>query len=201
MTAQARFDLDDITAAILAGGEGRRVNGCDKGLLPLAGKPLIAHVVAVLQPQANSLLISANRHSKEYGVFGRVVEDLVTGFHGPLAGIASALEQCRTNWLLTVPVDGPDLPIDLAHRLHAAVANADIAGAVVHDGVRREPLFALYQRKLASKAVDAVRRDMAVWRWQDEEGVVEIDFSDVPHAFVNLNTLGAFRDWERRHDL
>jgi molybdopterin-guanine dinucleotide biosynthesis protein A len=200
MTNLARSDSADITAVILAGGQGRRVNGQDKGLLPLAGKSLIAHVVAAVQPQVRSLLISANRHHDEYAAFGRVIHDAGAGFHGPLAGIAAALAQCDTPWLLTVPVDGPDAPHDLAHRLHGAAAQAGVAAAVVHDGVRREPLFALYRCTLASSAAAALSEDLAVWRWQDEQGVVEVDFSDAAQAFVNLNTLQAFRDWEQRHD-
>ncbi len=39
------FDPGLITAAILAGGEGSRMQGRDKGLIELAGRPLVAHVV------------------------------------------------------------------------------------------------------------------------------------------------------------
>ena len=50
MAAVDPFNPAEVTAAILAGGEGRRVDGQDKGLLPLAGKPLIAHVAAACGP-------------------------------------------------------------------------------------------------------------------------------------------------------
>ncbi|MHB8678709.1 MAG: NTP transferase domain-containing protein, partial [Rudaea sp.] len=40
------FDPAAITAAILAGGEGRRVGGADKGLMLLDGNPLVTHVLA-----------------------------------------------------------------------------------------------------------------------------------------------------------
>ncbi|MFP4304819.1 MAG: NTP transferase domain-containing protein, partial [Rhodosalinus sp.] len=45
---------------ILAGGRATRMGGADKPLLDLAGRPLIAHVIARLGPQCAGLAISAN---------------------------------------------------------------------------------------------------------------------------------------------
>src|SRR6516225_5087721 len=99
----------EIAAAILAGGESKRMGGQDKGLVALASKPLIAHVCVALREQAGVILVCANRNHSEYSRYGEVVADAMPGFKGPLAGIAAALAQCKTAWLLTVPVDGPDL--------------------------------------------------------------------------------------------
>ena len=199
MAAVDQFNHAEVTAAILAGGEGRRVDGHDKGLLPLAGKPLIAHIAAALSGQANTLLICTSRHERDYAVFGRVVHDATSGFRGPLAGIATALAHCTTPWLLTVPVDGPNLPAGLALRLHLAALAGNAKAAVANDGTRSQPLFALYRRALAASAANALARDLPAWRWQEKIGAVQADFSDLPQAFANLNTLDEFRDWERRH--
>ncbi|TLY52220.1 MAG: molybdenum cofactor guanylyltransferase [Gammaproteobacteria bacterium] len=189
----------EITAAILAGGAGTRVESRDKGLLPLLDRPLIAHVAAALRSQATTILVCANRNQNEYAWFGEVVADAVAGFKGPLAGIAAALARCKTPWLLTVPVDSPDLSHDFATRLADAAISAGAEASVAHDGVRRQPLFALYHSTLAASAADALARDLAPWRWQKEIGAVEVDFSAEPQAFANLNTLEEFREWERRH--
>ena len=188
-----------LAAAILAGGEGRRVGGSDKGLLPLAGRPLIERVVGVLKPQVGSILICANRHAGEYARFGRVLADARPGFHGPLAGIANALVHSAADWLLTVPVDAPSPPCDLAARLHAAAMAARADAAVAHDGERRQPLFALYRNGVAQAAAHALEGDLPVYRWQDGIGAVEVDFSGRAQCFANLNTLEEFRDWETRH--
>jgi molybdopterin-guanine dinucleotide biosynthesis protein A len=189
----------EFTAAILAGGEGRRVGGSDKGLLILHGKPLIERVAGALRPQVGAILICANRHADEYARFGSVIADAVSGFHGPLAGIASALAQSPSTWLLTVPVDAPDPPRDLAQRLHAAAIAARADAAVAHDGAYRQPLFALYRRHLAPRAAAALADDLPVYRWQDMIGAVEVDFSAQAPSFANLNTLDEIRDWERNH--
>ena len=190
----AAFDPATITAAILAGGAGSRLDGRDKGLQPLAGQPLAAHAIAALRGQADSLLICANRNIERYAEFARVCPDRSAGFAGPLAAIAAALAICETQWLLTVPVDCPQPPTDLARRLHAYVGDAP---ASVARGVRREPLFALYRRELAADATAALERDEPVWRWQDRIGAIEVGFPG--EAFVNLNTGGDFRRWEQQH--
>ena len=200
MPAGDLLDGADVTAAILAGGAGTRVAGRDKGLLPLAGRPLIAHVRARLDGQVGKIVICANRNAPEYARFGEVVADAEPGFRGPLAGIAAALERCATDWLLTVPVDGPRLPLDLADRLHAALVRAVPAKvAALHDGVRRDPLVALYHRDAAASARAALQRNSPVWRWQDEIGVAEADFSDCAGELTNLNSADDFREWERLH--
>jgi molybdenum cofactor guanylyltransferase len=190
----AAFDPDMITAAILAGGAGSRLHGRDKGLEPLAAKPLIAHVVDALSGQANTLLICANRNLERYAEFAPVCPDAAATYGGPLAGIAAALARCETVWLLTVPVDCPQPPPDLACRLHAQVAEAR---ACVARGARREPLFALYRRELATDAAAALARDEPVWRWQETIGAIEVDFPG--ETFVNLNTPDDFRRWEQQH--
>lgn len=188
------FDPANVTAAVLAGGAGSRLGGRDKGLHLLVGIPLIAHVSQALSAQVGTILLCINRNPEAYAAYGATCVDKVTGFRGPLAGIASALDACRTQWLLTVPVDCPCPPADLARRLHAAALPG--AAAVAHDGVRREPLFALYSRRVAAEARAALQRDLPVWRWQDEIGAIEVDFAPSAGAFVNLNTAEEFRAWE-----
>lgn len=188
------FDSTTITAAILAGGAGSRLDGRDKGFEPLAGKPLIAHVVAALRGQARTLLICANRNVERYAEFAPVCSDRVAGFAGPLAGIAAALAACATDWLVTVPVDCPQPPADLARRLYMRAIDAR---ARVAHGAQREPLFALYAKELAGDAAAVLVRNEPVWRWQEHIGAIEVEFPG--ESFVNLNTPDDFRRWEQQH--
>ncbi len=199
MAASDKFNPADITAAILAGGKGKRLGGRDKGLECLAGKRLIEHVIAGVHPQIGNLLICINRNNALYGTYAAICTDRAEGFLGPVAGIAAALAACRTEWLLTVPVDCPAPPADLAQRLYRNAYAAQAKLAVVHDGTRRQPLFAIYRHELAADAASALKSDLSVWRWQDECGAVEVDFSDVTQAFLNLNTEKDFRRWEKRN--
>lgn len=73
---------NSIAGLILAGGQGRRVNEADKGLLLWRGKPLVAHVAQRLAPQVSQLIVSANRHIATYAAFGQVVSMISSLVHG-----------------------------------------------------------------------------------------------------------------------
>ena len=138
-----------ITGVVLAGGRGRRMGGVDKGLMPLAGRPAVAHVLDRLAPQVDRLLINANRNRAAYAAYGHpVIADRTGDFAGPLAGMAAALAVAETELVLTVPCDTPWLPADLAARLHAARARDAAAIATVADGATTHPVFALLPRGL-----------------------------------------------------
>lgn len=195
---------DVVTFAILAGGAATRLAGRDKGLERLCGRPLIAWVIDAITIMDHSLdtdstaiiaprlLIMANRHQDEYASYAPVFADRVPGFRGPLAGISSALIACETKWLLTVPVDNPDPPRDLAIRLLRATMEGDPCCVVAHDGSRRQPLFAIYRNELAAAAAAGVAASQGVWFWQDVIGARELDFSDRRLQFENLNTREDF---------
>jgi len=117
-----------IKALILAGGNATRFGGGDKGLAELAGKSLIAHIIAALGPL--ELAISANGDPARFGAFGLpVLPDGEFAGCGPLAGIAAGLAWAHDcDALITVPCDTPYLPADLATRLLPAPAYAYAAG-------------------------------------------------------------------------
>lgn len=190
---------EQITGLILAGGRARRMGGQDKGLIPLAGRPLIAWVIAALQPQVGRILISANRNQAAYAAFGHpvigdeAVGEALAGFQGPLAGIAAALSVAETPWLLTLPCDAPLPPVDLAARLAAALVHGGSARAtsdlaVAWDGARIQPVHALLSRSLLPDLLTflaAGERRLETWQARHHPAIA--DFSDCPQAFLNLN--------------
>lgn len=118
-----------ITGLILAGGAARRMQaahpGADKGLLPLAGRPLACWLIDNLKPQVDGLLISANRHLDDYRRLGLpVLTDRFPQLPGPLAGIHAALGVCPTPWLAVAACDTPFLPADWVARLRNALQAA-----------------------------------------------------------------------------
>jgi molybdopterin-guanine dinucleotide biosynthesis protein A len=109
-----------IAGLILAGGQGSRLGGVDKAFLPLAGKPLLAHALAVLAPQTDMMAISANGDPARFAAYGLpVLADMHEG-RGPLAGIAAGLAWAAgvgADYLASLPVDTPFAPADLVGRL------------------------------------------------------------------------------------
>ena len=191
-----------LTVAILAGGAASRLGGRDKGLELLAGKPIIEWVVRAGPREAERVVV-ANRNLDEYARYGRVTTDAQAGFRGPLAGVAGALAAATTPRVMTLPVDCPEPPRDLAKRLATALDASGASAAVAHDGERRQPLFALYRAELAEAAAVAAKAGKGVWEWQDSIGAVEVDFADERRQFHNLNTpeeFAAYADALRSRD-
>lgn len=187
--AGARQLRDRVTGLVLAGGVARRMGGDDKGLTNLAGRPMIEHVLDVLRPQVGSVLISANRNLDRYAGYGcPVVADTLPGYAGPLAGVASALQQLATEYLLTVPCDAPFLAPNLASRLHAACVAAGAEAAVASDGRHVQPVFLLLSAGVAP-SLQAYLDDggRKVEGWLATLRVARADFSDAPDCFVNVN--------------
>ncbi|MGE4532804.1 molybdenum cofactor guanylyltransferase MobA [Halomonas sp.] len=187
----------DLTGLILAGGQGRRMGGVDKGLVPFAGRPLVAHVRERLAGRVGELLVNANRSQDAYAAYAdRVIEDAEGGYQGPLMGIYSGLRAARTPWLLVVPCDTPALPADLVTRLVAAIGDADIA--VAGDGERLHPVVALIRTALADDLAAALAEgERKIDRWYARHAWVRVDFSAGPAAFANLNTDDEKRRLER----
>ncbi len=190
----------NITALILAGGRGSRMGHVDKGLQPFDGKPMVAHVIERLAPQADAILINANQNAGRYAEFGyRVVPDLIEGFAGPLAGIERGLAEAPGDLLVTAPCDSPFLPRDLVARLLAAMTAANAQLAVAKTGDQLHPVFSLMRRDvLPSLRAFLESGGRKIDRWYEHLAVVEVAFDDEEDAFRNINTLAELAQYERR---
>ena len=190
----------NIQGHILAGGRANRMQGEDKGLLELNGKPLVAFVIERLRSQVTTICISANRHMDQYQRYGwPVIVDSLEGFLGPLAGIHSALLTCHTEWLLTVPVDCPFLPEDLVTRLSQAVTSTQRPLAVVHDGIGLQPTFCLLHKSLANNLQQYLEQGgRKTGEWLRQHNPALADYSDNPDAFININSPAELELSEKR---
>lgn len=184
------IDKQTVTAVVLAGGRGKRLGGKDKGLIPFEGKPLIEYILAAISPQADAVIINANRNQARYADFGYpVISDDMADFQGPLAGFAAALSACNTDYIVTLPCDGPYVPADLVTRLAAAREANHAEIAVAHDGQRMQPVYALIPRSLlASLQGFLAAGDRKIDLWYARHDTALADFSDVTETFFNINT-------------
>ena len=181
---------EHITAVILAGGRGRRMAGADKGLLSLQGRPLICHVIAAIQPQVVTMIISANRHEPQYAALGfSVVSDRDGNFSGPLAGIARAFEDLNSPYLLVVPCDTPFLPAQLAERLAQALMADDAQAAIARSAAHLQPLCVLLSREVERDLQNfRASGGVKVQEWLHRLRHVVVDFPERSLAFYNINT-------------
>lgn len=181
-----------VTALILAGGKGRRMQGQDKGLLELAGRPLISHVIERVRPQVQAVMVSANRNQEQYLALADTVlgDDPQLGeqFAGPLAGVLSGLEVATTAYVLVLPCDTPCLPENLLPVLLEEIRRNQADITYVHDGERDQHLLMLLRRQLAPVLRQwLLAGGRAVHEWIATQRYCVARFND-PGSFINLNT-------------
>jgi molybdopterin-guanine dinucleotide biosynthesis protein A len=180
--------MDVVSAIVLAGGQGRRMGGVDKGLVLLRGRPMVAWVLERLAPQTGEIVINANQNLEAYGAFGyRVVPDEIGGFAGPLAGLHAGLSAVTWELAVTAPCDSPFLPLDLVARLQAALGEHDLA--VAKTGDQPHPVFSLVRRSVrAHLGAFLAGGGRKIDAWYASLKVVEVPFDDEADAFRNINT-------------
>jgi len=166
------------------------MGGHDKGLVEIAGRPMIEYVLDSLRPQVGAVMINANRNAGFYARYGvPVIADALAGFHGPLAGMASGMQAADTTMIITVPCDSPFVPVDLVQRLANAKQHANAKIAVAHNGERMQPVFALLDTELLDSLQQFLARgERKIDRWFAEHHATSVDFSDRPDTFINVNT-------------
>jgi molybdopterin-guanine dinucleotide biosynthesis protein A len=192
----------ELSGLILAGGRASRMGGNDKGLLTLDKRPLIARVIRRLSPQVNHLVVSANRNLHAYQQFGfEVLKDDYDDYRGPLAGMLKGLSFADSEYLLTVPCDGPFLPLDLGSRLLRAATEKNALAAIAFDGQFKQPAFNLIHKKLLDKLSLALANNQhKLGKWLMDNHAISVDFSDQADAFLNINTLEELARLEAEFD-
>lgn len=193
----------DLTGLVLAGGQGRRM-GQEKGLTLWQGRPLAQHALERLRPQVCAVALNVNRHLEDYAEWGAPMwgDPQPGALQGPLAGMLTGLQNMTTEWLLTVPCDAPQFPLDLAQKLCQALsANpphtrrrtlaalaCTAALEPTQNAAQNHPVFALIHRDLApSLAQFLAQGERQVGLWLSQQQALPVWFDD-PQAFANLNT-------------
>ena len=190
--------MNNVTGLILAGGQGRRMGGVDKGLQPFRGKRLIDHAFERLAPQVDGVIINANQHEEAYRTLGvRVVCDAIGGYAGPLAGLHAGLSVSRRPYLASVPCDSPFLPEDLVARLYAGIEHSGAELAVARTGKWLQPVFCLVRSSVLDHLTDFLEGGgRKVDAWHATLRVCEVAFDDEEDAFSNINTSDELKAFE-----
>lgn len=183
-----------ITALILAGGKGQRMNFQDKGWVSYRDKPLIQHAIDIVIPQVDNIVISYNQNEARYaGLPYPGSTDIIPGYPGPLMGILSCKKLISTPLFFVMPCDMPDLPLDIVSQLYSKIGGHDLA--VAHDGDRLQPLIFLAKRQLIDSIEYYLEKgDHSVKGWVDSVDNVVVDLAGQHAAFRNLNALSQLQD-------
>ena len=174
-----------ITAILLAGGKGSRMNYRDKAWVNFEGRPLLEHVIDHIKFDVDQILISRNNINPEYDTLPHLsVYDESPGHLGPLAGIISCSRIAKYHNTLVLPCDVPVLPSDLVTRLRRALAKKELVVASSAGSI--QPLIFMAKITRLSSIDDYLSSGNRSARgWLESEKFTEINFEGF--NFENIN--------------
>jgi molybdopterin-guanine dinucleotide biosynthesis protein A len=197
-----------IAGFILAGGESSRM-GVDKGLLEIAGVPMIARAARLVESVVGSPVVVVGTPEKYRELRLRAIADDWPGC-GPLGGIATALAASDAEWNLIVACDLPYLTREwlqyLLQRARDSAEEAVVARNLTPANRRgAEPLCAMYHRGSEPELRRALQRGVrkvtdglaelrvemiepAKWKGFDSDGLL----------FKNVNTPADYEEAKAR---
>ena len=139
--------MAEIHGYILAGGMSQRF-GTDKARVCLNGEQLIERAVRFLDELGLPITIVANHKERFSDLEQDVIEDQPPG-HGPLGGLAAALEHCPPSaWAFLICCDLKTLSPTWLEVLRAELSSS--VDAVAFRGQAWQPFVALYNPALLS---------------------------------------------------
>lgn len=192
-------------AFILVGGEGRRLGGCDKGLIEVDGSPIIQRVVTLLLGRCAQITLLgppketrgyAERRAKYLSAIpsealsaGRVSWSPDIDSHlgpGALRALQSAFHYAQRPWLWVVAADLPLLGerelIDLTH----AISPTQLAHLYEMNG-RLQPLVSLWSAA-ARVELDSLWQSPTSLQSLRGAAWVKVSTPARPASLMNLNT-------------
>lgn len=184
-----------VTAIVLAGGRGSRMEHRDKAWVNYNGKPLLLHVIDAIEDSVDDILISSGRRHPSYATIPwQQVADDDAHFLGPLSGIVSTVPLVESEFTLVVPCDIPNLPNDIVKVLARGIGHHDIC--TIHDGERLQQLVFLARTNvLQSSIADYLsegKRSVFGWLESLDHSVVKLPES--AEKFRNINELAQLAD-------
>jgi molybdenum cofactor guanylyltransferase len=172
-----------VVGVLLAGGKSSRMGGGDKCLLPLAGKPMLTHIIERLRPQVSDLVLNANGDVSRFAPFGlTMVMDRLGGQAGPLAGVHAGMGWAIANrpesrFVITAATDTPFFPTDLVARFLASLEGGKPKLLVARSEEGVHPIFGLWPVSLLTSIETSLAGGMRkVQAWIREHQAEEIFF-------------------------
>jgi molybdenum cofactor guanylyltransferase len=187
---------EEFAAAVLAGGEGKRL-GMDKATLQIGNCSLLDRILLVLRELFPHIMLVVQEGGSPLaapeGAGVKVVKDVIPG-KGPLVGIYTALQSSPAPYVFIMACDMPYPNRELIRCMLSAAPGLD--AVVPRRGEYIEPLFAVYRRDIA----DRIRARIEEGRLKIHELIEELNVRYLEEgevaacdpgfrSFLNINTL------------
>ncbi len=204
--SKKNIQAKNISGLILAGGEGRRMSGQDKGLIRIADKPLIEYAINCMAPLVDDLVISCNRNQDLYARYQLAcIADQEahtdSGYSGPMAGLVAGLKQAKHDWVLVMPCDTPLMTQNVMAQLVTGInqCNKIDSQAMVffHNGL--QPLHGIYHKSMLPVFERSLAENKnALHRLlRSLESVTTLAADCLEHSFNNANDIDELKTIEK----
>lgn len=178
--------------------------GRDKGLVEIAGRPMIDYVIDQVADLADDVLITTN-NINEYIQFGlRMVSDKEPGA-GALPGLYTALKGAMGSFALVVACDMPFINRGLLEFQIEKAFDSDADIVVPHWGGRFQTMHTVYRKETCLAAVEKALSvgEAKMTSFYDGLNVMTVGeddiakFSPTGKSFRNINTPAELEEAER----
>ncbi|MGG2197065.1 MULTISPECIES: molybdenum cofactor guanylyltransferase [Paenibacillus] len=188
-----------LKGVIVAGGLNTRM-GQAKGLMPIAGQPLIGRTVAEMHKVCDSVVVVANEpelYAAAVGSGAELIADIIP-HKGPMSGLHAALSGSSHDYHWVVGCDMPFVSSRVAawllRRLEAGAAPAVIPCA----GEQAHPLHGLYRRTCLPSVEARIRGgSTGLIRWLHEIGADFATEQELAAAGLDIDFALSFNDPEQ----
>lgn len=201
----------EVTLAVLAGGEGRRM-GQAKGLLRVNGNAILDDLFVRLNWPGPAFLVTAPGRERPISNlrYAREVVDPVSGL-GPLRGVLTALEHLKTELIVLVTVDMPGVSRpQLDWLIEAFEGRRNLLGMMTSRRMGEELIVEPFPSVYRIDAKKPIESELAMGKRSMHGLLDDPRFAFLPapaqwseqEMWVNLNTPADLENYEafrRRH--
>lgn len=187
-------NVADVTLAVLAGGEARRM-GYAKAEMRLSGRPILHVLLEQFAWPGPTLLITAPGRERPTGWerFTKEVFDPTPG-QGPLRGLLTALENTPTHLVVATAVDMPFVRQDHLRTLALALqCRRGVAGLMLREGNEGQiqpfpSAFNVTAAPILKRALESGRRSLHGLLADPSVIAIDAPASWEPATWTNLNS-------------
>lgn len=168
-----------------------------KASVNFLGQPLINHVFERLQTQVDNIFINSNRQIPSLNLKTKMIEDEISNYQGPLAGLQAGLRQINCQWLQIAPCDTPFIPLDLTEKLISTAINTDNPIIVPSVNDRLHPTLGLMNQSilpLLDQFLETGQRGFI--QFIEHVGYLSTPFAD-EKSFININSHDDVKKYEK----
>ncbi len=192
-----------ITAAILAGGDSRRI-GIPKAFLEMAGKPLVEYIIDGIADLFAEIIIITNDPDAYDFLPYRKAPDVITGdVKSSLRGLHGALRAASHRHCLVIPCDMPFINRGLIKKMASYIGDYQVVAPFT--GGHYQPLHAFYQQSclplienqlMAGNHKITTLFDQLAVKCINEEEIKE--YGTPAHIFFNINNPADYYQARRK---